>query len=264
MNRADETITPLWWNWHTRWSFCINNSMKRISDPIDTTELCSYGCSNIAKFINGSKRLMCCKSSNSCPANKQKNSEQLKESYRLGKRIPAKEIYANLSQETKDNMNWAKGLTKETNASVALMASKLKGRPGISRPHTDETKEKLSKFRTEWLKNPLNRKNLGRHNRSWMELTFESYLKTNGIVGWDSEVHFWNIELRKNYFPDFIFEDKKLIIELDGTQHRKTVEQDTIRDKWFTELGYTVIRIQHSEFKERFFSGNGFLDLLGS
>jgi very-short-patch-repair endonuclease len=64
-----------------------------------------------------------------------------------------------------------------------------------------------------------------------MELTFESYLKENNITGWDTEVHFWNDDLRKNYFPDFIFESKKLIIELDGTQHRKTIEQDAIRDK---------------------------------
>jgi len=93
-------------------------------------------------------------------------------------------------------------------------------------------------------------------------LTFEEYLKYNNIQGWDTEIHFWNEELRKNYFPDFIFEEKKLIIELDGTQHRKTVEQDAIRDKWFIGKGYEVVRISHPEFKERYFSGKGFLDLL--
>jgi very-short-patch-repair endonuclease len=238
--------------------------MKRISNPIETTELCSYGCGNIAKFINGSKRIMCCKSCNSCPANRQKNSKKVIEAYQTGKRKAAKEVYANLPQETKDRMNWAKGLTKETNSSVALVASKLKGRPGISRPHTDETKAKLSKFRTEYLKDAKNRKNLGRHKRSWMETEFEKYLTEHNITGWETEKHFWNEELRKNYFPDFLFEASKLIIELDGTQHRKTVEQDAIRDKWFTELGYTVTRIPHSEFKERLFSGKGFIDLLGS
>jgi len=95
-----------------------------------------------------------------------------------------------------------------------------------------------------------------------MELTFESYLKKYNITGWDAEVHFWNAELRKNYFPDFIFESKKLIIELDGTQHRKTVEQDAIRDHWFFTKGYKVIRIPVDEFKKRYFSGQGFLDLM--
>jgi len=233
--------------------------MKRIANPIQTTELCSYGCGAIANFINGSNRLMCCKSSNSCPENKRKNSEGLKN---CGKDYV--KTYKNLPQESKNKMNWAKGLTKDTNASIASMASKLLGRPGISRPHTEETKQKLSKFRSEWLKNPLNRKNLGRHKRSWMELTFEEYLKYNNIQGWDTEVHFWNEELRKNYFPDFIFESKKLIIELDGTQHRKTVEQDSIRDKWFYNKGYKVIRIPYLEFKERYFSKKGFLDLIGN
>jgi very-short-patch-repair endonuclease len=232
--------------------------MKRISNPVQTTELCSYGCGSIANFINGSNRLMCSKSSNSCPENKKKNSEGLKNCRR-----DYVETYKNLPQTSKDKINWSKGLTKETNSSLAATSSKLKGRPGISRPHSEETKKKLSVFRTQWLKNSENRKNLGRHKRSWMELTFESYLKENNITGWDTEVHFWNDELRKNYFPDFIFEDKQLIIELDGTQHRKTVEQDAIRDKWFSDKGYKVIRIPHTEFKERYFSGKGFLDLMG-
>jgi len=238
--------------------------VKRIANPITTTELCSYGCGNIAQYINGSKRLMCCKSSNSCPENKRKNSAINKEAYNTGTRLSASEIYKKLDQSTKERMAWAKGLTKETSPGIASMSLKLKGRPGIGRPHTDETKAKLSKVRTEWLKNPLNRKNLGRHKKSWMELTFEEYLKYNGITGWDTEVHFWNEDLRKNYFPDFIFEDQKLIIELDGTQHRKTVEQDTVRDRWFSSKGYKVIRVPVEEFKKRHFSGQGFLDLIGN
>jgi len=231
--------------------------MKRIANPIQTTELCSYGCGSIAKFINGSKKLMCCKSSNSCPANKKKNSEGLKNCGR-----DYVESYKNLPQESKDRMAWARGLTKETNDSLARLSSKFKGRLGISRPHSEESKAKIAKARTEWLKDPLNRKNLGRHRRSWMELTFEEYLKYNNIQGWDTEVHFWNDELKKNYFPDFIFESRKLIIELDGTQHRKTVEQDSLRDRWFSAKGYKVVRIPVEEFKKRYFSGQGFLDLM--
>jgi len=95
-----------------------------------------------------------------------------------------------------------------------------------------------------------------------MELTFERYLKENSITGWDAEVHFWNEQLRKNYFVDFIFENESLIIELDGTQHRKTVEQDAVRDKWFYSKGYKVVRVTIEEFKKRYFSGQGFLDLI--
>jgi len=231
--------------------------MKRIATPIQTTEPCSYGCGTTANFINGSGRLMCCKSSNSCPANKRKNSEGLKN---CGRNYT--ETYKNLPQEIKDKMNWSKGLTKEINPRLARPAQIGKKFGAALTGHTLETKQKIAKARIEWLKNPFNRKNLGRQNRSWMELAFESYLKENNITGWDTEVHFWNNELRKNYFPDFIFESKKLIIELDGTQHRKTVEQDSLRDKWFLTIGYKVIRIPVEEFKKRYFSGQGFLDLL--
>lgn len=237
--------------------------MKKLASSINTADLCSYGCGQTAKFINASNNLMCCQHSNSCPENRKKNSERCKLAYNSGNRLPSTELYKNLPQASKDRMVWSKGLTKETNQSLANASVKLAGRLGISRPHTEETKQKLSKCRTEWLKNPLNRKNLGRHKRSWMELTFEQYLSNNNITGWETEIHFWNDELKKNYFPDFIFEDKKLIIELDGTQHRKTVDKDAIRDQWFASKGYKVIRIPHPEFKERYFSGKGFLDVLG-
>lgn len=231
--------------------------MKRIANPIETNELCSYGCGCIAKFINGSNRLMCCKSSNSCPANREKNSKGLKN---CGRNYV--EGYRNLPQLSKDKMNWSKGLTKDVDSRVAR--PQFVGRKfGASLTgHSEETKKKISLFRTEWLKKAENRKNLGRHKRSWMELTFENYLKERNITGWDTEVHFWNEELNKNYFPDFIFESNKLIIELDGTQHRKTKELDKIRDDWFLTKGYKVVRISIDEFKKRYFSGEGFLDLL--
>lgn len=101
--------------------------MKRISNPINTTELCSYGCEDVAKFINGSNRLMCCKSSNSCPANRRKNSQGLKNSdkdYRA--------TYNNLSQEVKDRMAWARGLSKETDARIAIAATNQLGKRRIT------------------------------------------------------------------------------------------------------------------------------------
>lgn len=232
--------------------------MKRIAKPIITTELCSYGCESIAKFINGSNKLMCCESHNSCPANRKKNSEGLKYSGR-----DYVEDYKKLPQESKERMNWSKGLTKDVDTRVARPQF-IGRRFGASLTgHSDETKRKLSILQTEYLKKSENRKNLGRHKRSWMELNFEFYLIENNITGWDTEVHFWSDELHKNYFPDFVFEDRKLIIELDGTQHRKSLEQDATRDKWFLTKGYKVVRIDIEEFKKRYFSGKGFLDLMG-
>jgi len=227
--------------------------------PIDTTELCKYGCGRIAKYINKSKNLMCDEHNSKCPANRQKNSIGLKNSDR-----DYVATYQNLPQEIKNKMAWSSGLTKETDLRVSR--PNMVGRKFGSSitGHSEETRQKLSQIKSNWLKNSDNRTNLGRHKRSWMESTFETYLTENNITGWTTEVHFWNDDLKKNYFPDFIFEDKKLIIELDGTQHRKTKDLDNIRDMWFSNLGYKVVRIPHAEFKERFFSGKGFLDLLGS
>lgn len=231
--------------------------MRRKSEPIETSKLCAYGCGQTAKFVNGSGKLMCASSHNSCPANRQKNSISVKG---CGRNYV--DAYKALPQETKDRMAWSRGLTNNDDPRLAR-PQQVGRRWGASLTgHTEESKKKISAARTEWLKKSENRKNLGRHKRSWMELNFESYLVDNNITGWESEVHFWNPDARKNYYPDFLFESRKLIVELDGTQHRKTVDLDAVRDQWFTSQGYTVIRISHTEFKERLFSGKGFNDLL--
>ena len=42
------------------------------------------------------------------------------------------------------------------------------------------------------------------------------------------------------------------MIELDGTQHRKTVEKDKVRDEYLTRVhGLTVVRITHKEYREK-------------
>ena len=46
-----------------------------------------------------------------------------------------------------------------------------------------------------------------------------------------------------NYIPDFVSIKKKLIIELDGSQHLEQVEYDDQRTQYFESLGYKVIRI---------------------
>ena len=51
------------------------------------------------------------------------------------------------------------------------------------------------------------------------------------------------------YIPDFYCAEKKIIIELDGEIHntKEAREYDSIRDKYFTELGYKVLRFLNSE-----------------
>ena len=201
---------------------------------------------------------MCCKSNNSCPANKKKNADKVAQAHKDG-RIP---------NNFGNKQGWAKGLTKDSDPRVAKASATLQARIASGEyvpkgtPHTEEMKMHLSEKRSEWLRIPENRKNYGRGKKSWMELCFEKWMADNNIVGWSDEEHFWNPIAKKNYFADYVFTEKKLIIELDGTQHRKTVEQDRIRDEYLQSLGYTVIRVPHTEFKERYFSSKGFNDLL--
>lgn len=227
------------------------------AQQIETTELCKFGCGQIAKYVNGQGGLACEVVAAKCPENRKKNGAGNK-----GK-VSGSSRYASFSQETKDRMNWAKGLSKDIDPRVTSPHMIGKKFGAALNGHTQETKDKLSTFKTAWLRNPDNHKKIERKEKSWMELCFEKWLRESDVSGWDDEVHFWNSSEGKNYFVDYLFEDKKLILELDGTQHRHTIEKDKIRDEYLESLGYTVKRVPYSEFKTRYFSDLGFKDLLG-
>jgi len=55
------------------------------------------------------------------------------------------------------------------------------------------------------------------------------------------------------YILDFYCTKKKLIIELDGEVHntKEAEEYDKVRDKFFRELGFTVLRFKNSEIKDK-------------
>ena len=52
-----------------------------------------------------------------------------------------------------------------------------------------------------------------------------------------------------NYKPDFLHEQKKICIEIDGHNHRTTYQKqlDSKKDECLRELGYTVIRFSHED-----------------
>lgn len=118
--------------------------MKRIAEPIETTELCSYGCGFTAKFKNGSGNLMCLTSSNSCPAIKAKNSHGVKN---CGRDYVSD--YKNLPQDSKDKMSWNRGKIKD----VVFEYGKLGNYKGFliqERGHSCE-----SCGLSEWLEKPI-------------------------------------------------------------------------------------------------------------
>lgn len=50
-----------------------------------------------------------------------------------------------------------------------------------------------------------------------------------------------------NFIPDFVCIEKKLILELDGSQHLEQVEYDENRTKYLESLGYKVIRFWNND-----------------
>ena len=56
------------------------------------------------------------------------------------------------------------------------------------------------------------------------------------------EVNFRRQHAIGNFIPDFVCIEKKLILELDGSQHLEQAEYDEERTKYFETLGYKVIR----------------------
>ncbi len=222
-----------------------------------TTEKCSY-CNELnAKFAFHNGKFCCEESQNSCPSLRNKNSKSLKNSYKTGKRKDPKEVYKDISEETKQKMNWSKGLTKNEDSRIMyrsiLAKQKYPNGPFLGKTHKDSTKQKISIAKSEYLKNPKNRKNYGRHKKSYLELSFENWLTTNNIKDYECEKHFYNKDLQKNYYVDFIFESQKIIVELDGTQHNKTIEKDRIRDDFLSSIGYIVYRISYEDYKSKKF-----------
>ena len=51
-----------------------------------------------------------------------------------------------------------------------------------------------------------------------------------------------------NYIPDFVCYDRRVIVELDGSQHLNSA-QDKARDEFFTAQGWRVLRFWNSELE---------------
>lgn len=68
-------------------------------------KLCDSGCGQLANFFSDNTgRYRCCKSASSCPANKKKNSEGLKQAYIKGIRDPSKSF----TEDDREKSNIAK------------------------------------------------------------------------------------------------------------------------------------------------------------
>lgn len=152
---------------------------------------------------------------------------------------------------------WNKGLTKETNQIVKESSFKLKEkfktnelishRKGFI--HSKESKENLSLYRINYLKNNpekvpyrLNHSS----KESYPEKLFKESLEKNNIKGWIQEFN------NSIYQYDFAFLELKIDIEIDGGTHllEKVKQIDKRRDEWSNSQGWIVIRFTAKEIKE--------------
>ena len=75
------------------------------------------------------------------------------------------------------------------------------------------------------------------------ELKLHAHLRAHRMAG----VHFRPQHAIGNYIVDFCAPRKKLIIELDGSQHLEQEEYDADRTTYLSSLGYQVIRFWNND-----------------
>jgi very-short-patch-repair endonuclease len=53
-----------------------------------------------------------------------------------------------------------------------------------------------------------------------------------------------------SYIVDFVCQEAKLIVELDGGQHADQVAYDIARSEWLAAVGYRVLRFWNNDLTE--------------
>lgn len=131
----------------------------------------------------------------------------------------------------------------------AVESNKIFDKKYGSYKHTEETKQKISNKRIEYLKNnPDKVPYLINHSskQSYPEKVFENALKSSNITG-------WVLKYRNGLYEyDFAFPDKKIDVEIDGGTHKsdKVKKIDARRDTFSKENGWIVIRFEAERVKK--------------
>ena len=93
-----------------------------------------------------------------------------------------------------------------------------------------------------------------RNIRSFPELFVENYFLKKGIR-FETEKYIsknsLGINKKGGYFLDFYFQNYKLDLEIDGSQHKSRKEYDYIRDNLLSKNGYKVIRLDWVNIKNK-------------
>lgn len=186
-------------------------------------KLCDYGCGQEARYQRKNGKWCCSKNVCQCPAIRKKLVEN---------HVDSKEVYKNLSAETKRRMNWNKNLTAENNESIRKMRDKVRQqfasgeRKGTftGKQHSKETKKLISKNTKASYNYNVQRKSgrgkKGYYKGFWCDSTYELayiiYCLDHGIsIQRNKEYFIYTYQGKQHrYYPDFIVNGE--IIEIKG------------------------------------------------
>ncbi|MBF0492570.1 MAG: endonuclease domain-containing protein [Deltaproteobacteria bacterium] len=86
----------------------------------------------------------------------------------------------------------------------------------------------------------LRKKSTNTENDLWY------YLRSRHLKG----LKFRRQHILGAYIVDFVCLEKRIVIELDGSQHIECANKDSERDEWLKSEGYKVLRFWNNEFYE--------------
>lgn len=208
---------------------------------------CDYGCGQEANYTLKNGKNCCCKSPNSCPVNREKNSKAIKRAHDDG-RIPA--WGGNIP-------NWNKGLTKETDERIKKGIKTYKERIKSGRIIPWQCNNSLSDEHKKAISEGMKKAHI--EGKAW----------NIGMSRWNNEPSYpekFFMKVIKNEFEDkdyqrefpfgiysfdFAWPHLMKAIEIDGEQHERFIEykeRDQRKDIYAAENGWKVLRISWKEF----------------
>lgn len=155
--------------------------------------------------------------------------------------------------------SWNNGLTKDNDVRVAKHVNAIKegyksGRlkpSNLGKEHTKEHKRKISESMKKYYSEHTELAPYKLHHsskESYPEKYFNNLLINEGITNFKKEFSI------KRYSLDFAFEDNKIDLEIDGSQHytdSRIVQHDIERTQNLEKDGWKVIRVRWNEWKKK-------------
>jgi very-short-patch-repair endonuclease len=126
--------------------------------------------------------------------------------------------------------------------------------------HTKESKEKIREARLKFMSENPEKTAWRQSNLSYPEKIFLEKIKE---IGWDKKYLIVRERSVFPYFIDFAFEEQKIAIEIDGSQHNNVdrIKSDLKKDSLLNSLNWVVLRFTANKIK---FEIDSCMDIINS